>query len=521
MAENIFAYDRILYPDYLHAQTHPDRLATMAKFFGMKPKPVENCRVLELGCGTGSSLLSFAFDLPDSEFVGVDLSHRHIERGQAAVTEIGLKNLTLRQADLMDLSRAEYGEFDYIIAHGLYSWTPEAVRDRILRICRETLAEQGVAFVSYNAFPGCHFRQITRDLMMFHTKNLSEPVERVEQGLGILKFVAESISPDEVHYPVMRKELETLTKRKYENIFHDDLEKFSHPVYFHEFAAHARTHDLQFVTESEYFTGKNVEFPKETHAAVSAIADDVIAYEQYFDFISFRRFRQTLLCRKEIKISRQPDSQTLRGVRIVSNLRARSETPELANDKNEVFTGEKNQTIEINHRLTKAALVYLGRTRPRSKTFDEIVRASRRLLSEEAAADFAAAEQDEQILTEILFQIFSSGMLQMRTREPDFTTQVGEKPVASPVARWQAANAHSISTLLCASVLIEDALGRKLVTLLDGTRDRERLIVDLTEFIDSAEFDQPTEIKAAVRRELPEQLEKNLDGFAQIGLLLK
>ena len=72
----MFSYDRILYPNYLHTQTHPDRLATMTKFFGMNAKPVENCRVLELGCGTGSRLLSFAYDLPDSEFVGIDLSEK-------------------------------------------------------------------------------------------------------------------------------------------------------------------------------------------------------------------------------------------------------------------------------------------------------------------------------------------------------------------------------------------------------------------------------------------------------------
>jgi hypothetical protein len=43
-------YDEVLYPSGLYAQTHPDRLATMATLFGMRPEPVDRCRVLELGC---------------------------------------------------------------------------------------------------------------------------------------------------------------------------------------------------------------------------------------------------------------------------------------------------------------------------------------------------------------------------------------------------------------------------------------------------------------------------------------
>src|SRR5689334_7288033 len=96
MSENTpFAYDNVIYPNYLHTQTHPDRLATMSSFLGLKPKPVENCRVLELGCGTGSSLLSFANDLRESEFIGIDLSEKQIEIGNRAVREIGLTNLKL------------------------------------------------------------------------------------------------------------------------------------------------------------------------------------------------------------------------------------------------------------------------------------------------------------------------------------------------------------------------------------------------------------------------------------------
>ena len=40
------------------------------------------------------------------------------------------------------------GDFDFIICHGVYSWIPEALREDLLRVCRERLTPDGVAMVS-------------------------------------------------------------------------------------------------------------------------------------------------------------------------------------------------------------------------------------------------------------------------------------------------------------------------------------------------------------------------------------
>lgn len=515
-----FDYDKVLYPNYLHTQTHPDRLATMTKFFGMNPKPVENCRVLELGCGTGTSLLSFAFDLPDSEFIGIDLSQKQIELGSATVKKLGIRNLTLKQGDIMKFTREEFGEFDYIIAHGLYSWVPEPVRNQVLKICRATLAPQGVAFISYNALPGCHFREIIRGMMMFHTRNITDPLEKVRESLSITKFISDAVPSQKLHEPILQKEVENLGKRSLENIYHDELADFSHPVYFHEFMAHAEKHDLQFVTETEYFTGKNVSFPKEVLETLDKISDDVIAHEQYLDFISNRRFRQTLLCHKELEISRVPDAKILREVRIASPLQPESEKPEFSTAKHEVFVGEKNHRVEINHPLTKAALFHLGQIWARSKSFDELVSSCKKILSAECGTEVEVTVKDEEILTEMLFQIFCSGMLRLHVHEPVFTSEVSEKPLASPIARLQSEDSYSISSLLSTGVLMQDEIGNELIKLLDGTRDHKQLIVELTQFINSDKFDQPTQIKESLIGELPEKLEENLTKFAQMALLI-
>lgn len=521
MAESsIFAYDKVLYPNYLHTQTHPDRLATMTKFFGVKPKPVEKCRVLELGCGTGSSLLSFAYDLSESEFIGIDLSEKQIEIGQKAVEGIGLKNLTLQQDDILKINRERYGEFDYIIAHGIYSWVPDDVRDQILKICREMLAEQGVAFVSYNALPGAHFSLMAREMMLFHTKNLTSVDEKVNESLGLLKFIADSSSPDKTYHQVLQDELKKLSERNFSNIYHDELADFYKPVYFHEFVAHAHQHDLQFVTEVEHFTTKELSYSKEILETLSEISDNVIALEQYLDFIKGRRFRQTLLCKKELDLHRHPDPMVLRQVRIASPMKNLSETPNLSGNKHEVFVTEDKGKIEIDNPLTKAVLFYLGQIWTRSASFDELIEKAELLLSEEKGESIEISEREKEILTDILFQVFCSGMIRFHVHEPVYSAEVSEKPEASLLARWQVENNEAVSTLLSTTVAIQDSLGRELVRLLDGTRDHDQLVKDLSVFVNSDKFEQPDDVKTRILQALPLQLATNLKHFADMALLI-
>jgi hypothetical protein len=57
MPHDATSYDATPYPDLSYAHTHPDRLGVLATLLGLEPAPVERCRVLELGCGTGGNRL--------------------------------------------------------------------------------------------------------------------------------------------------------------------------------------------------------------------------------------------------------------------------------------------------------------------------------------------------------------------------------------------------------------------------------------------------------------------------------
>jgi SAM-dependent methyltransferase len=130
IAEN---YDAIAYDALPHPVTHPDHVAAVVTMFGLNPPPVASARVLEVGCNDGSNLLPMAARLPDASFTGCDIAPRAIRNARNAATALGLSNVDFVEADLASL---EGGPYDYIIAHGVYSWVPAPVRDALFALAR-------------------------------------------------------------------------------------------------------------------------------------------------------------------------------------------------------------------------------------------------------------------------------------------------------------------------------------------------------------------------------------------------
>src|SRR5260370_20831264 len=95
------SYDVVPYLGGAFAQTHPDRLATLARLFGMSPVPIERCRVLEIGCGDGGNLIPMAPRFPRSGFVGTHLPERPIPAGNGISAGPALTNISPPTLGLM------------------------------------------------------------------------------------------------------------------------------------------------------------------------------------------------------------------------------------------------------------------------------------------------------------------------------------------------------------------------------------------------------------------------------------
>jgi methyltransferase-like protein/cyclopropane fatty-acyl-phospholipid synthase-like methyltransferase len=517
-------YDEIAYPTFPLAYTHPDRLATVATHFGMKPASVERCRVLELGCSTGANLLSMAVTLPESEFVGVDLAGKPIAQGKARMEALGLKNLTLRHLDLLEMA-PDYGRFDYIIVHGLYAWAPPAVRDQILAICQGSLQPQGIAYVSYNTFPGSYSRVMIREMMLFHNRDFHDPQQQMQQAITLLKVLANSRREPQIYTKVLQDEFERMSKRSREGLYHDELGQVFQPVFFYQFMEHAQRYELQFLGEADFFEMHAGDLTPQAKEVLEQISDDIVLREQYLDFMRGRAFRKTLLCHKDVPLDRSGKSVSVRSCFVSSQARPNSPAPDFSPAAEETFRSGDGVELSTANPLARALLWYLIESQPQRIPFEKLAaevecRARRRL-------GFVPKPDQDLVadLVDFIWQVYSAGLLDLHVYVPPFATKVSEKPVASPLARLEARASEVITTLHHRSLRLGDALQRGLVMLMDGTRDHGALRKDLLQLFQSGALtlldgDKPVSDMQTVEKRIAAETEDLLAGLTRAAILM-
>jgi SAM-dependent methyltransferase len=481
------------YPGHPFAQTHPDRLAALGTLFAIDPPPPGDCRVLELGCGDAGNLVPMGLALPGARFLGVDASERAIAAGRALVEALGLTNVTLEVAAIEDLELAS-ARFDYVIAHGVYSWVAGPVRDRLLRLCRSVLSDRGIAYVSYNALPGGRLSGALRDMLVFHTAGLDDPADQIEQARALLRLLVGSWSDEHEFGAIMRRQGERLLERSDATLFHDELAAVNHPVYFHEFVAHAARHGLQYLAEADFFEMQTGVLPDAVSDELLGV-EDPIRREQYLDYLKGRMFRQTLLCRAELEIDRTPRPLVLETLAVSSPAQA-TDGPDRSGRV--TFEGPTGSTLTTDHPLVVRALERIAGSWPGAVWVHELIPPH-------------ASEEDRGAICGALLRSYAGNLVQLHAMPPPLTTSISDRPEACPLARHQASSGELVTNLRHAGVRIEDELGRRLVILLDGTRDRAQLLDELRAFL--------LEAGGRVPEDLEGGLERSLQGLAGLALL--
>jgi methyltransferase-like protein/2-polyprenyl-3-methyl-5-hydroxy-6-metoxy-1,4-benzoquinol methylase len=481
------SYDQVPYPGLSYSQSHPDRLATLATLLGTRPAAVERCRVLELGCAVGGNLIPMAYGLSGSHFVGIDSSARQIAEGQASVAALGLENLTLEHLDILDVT-ADLGQFDYVIAHGVFSWVPPAVQDKILEVCRHSLAPNGVAFVSYNTYPGWHMINMVRDMMLYHTREVADPQSRASQARSFLGFMAEATPGEDSAYgsflrmyaQVLDGKLSETTARSDALLLHDELEKINEAFYFFQFAERAARHGLQYLAEAEFSKMVGSDLPAQVREALGEMAKSVVDLEQYLDFLRNRTLRQTLLCHEEVVLSRTLKPDRVMGLSMASRARLEASDVDLRSVSVVQFRGHDGALLSTDHPVTKAAMLCLAEVWPRVVPFGQLLSMARRRLDDIAEGGPTGAgdgDLDAQVLATNLLTAYgySDSLMELHAYVPALALRVGDRPQASSVARLQAQDSGRVTNLRHERVRVDD-FDRYLLRHLDGSRDRAALL---------------------------------------------
>lgn len=491
-----FIYDDVPYPSFVFPQTSPDRLATLARVHGVGSAPPTDCRMLELGCGDGTNLLALAYAMPDSRFVGIDLAATHINSAKAAAAKLDISNVEFFELDVTKADAVALGEFDYIVAHGLFSWVPEFVRSAILELYSKCLAPNGIGYISYNALPGCLIREITHGMMRFAARDIVDPGEKVSAGIDFLTDIVDAAEDDSVYQTMLDLELEQIRERTPQNVFHDDLSEMNRPFYFEDFAKMLDEHGFQYLCEaepSELARAAAFKFPEGLNG--------IVEREQYRDFVTGRRFRTTLFCRQDLAIDRTHSPEFLDGLFLAGQIEIEDKN-DVAGDTPMSFTTSKGNKVTLNHPFTKKCLAAIAEAWPRTTRTTDLLAGAR---TEDAKAALG-----------YLMQLFSAGFIKAHSHEQRFFTTISEKPEASRFARFQVGEgSNAVATLTGLNLEIKDPAIGRLLYLTDGTHDIEDLTQAMLEYaanFDAAAMPTPEDMRESVM--------SNILAFADAGLLV-
>ena len=295
-------YSELGYKSMPFPYTTPATLEAYAALVGISSPNPKTARVLELGATYGGNIISQALFNPDATFVGIELSQEQVEKGNEVIANAGLTNVSLIQSDIASIG-SEIGTFDYIIAHGVYSWVDDGVKDALLRLIDEHLAEDGIAYISYNTYPGWHTMDEVRQLMMFSNRDKAQfnHKEKVLHGKTIGSIVGSQI----LKYDNLKERnskflgaLRSVMQKDEYYVGHDHLEPNNDPVYFYQFNDHLAAHNLAYLCDADLTLSMVRSFDADIADTLDKLApNDRVAQEQYLDFMLDTTFRKSIICK--------------------------------------------------------------------------------------------------------------------------------------------------------------------------------------------------------------------------------
>jgi SAM-dependent methyltransferase len=492
-----FAYDAFEYINRPVRHCHPDRLFVVGRLFGISTAPVATCRILDIGCGSATHLLAAAVGLPRAKFVGLDLSIGAIGKGRALAAEAGITNVELLQADLMTYV-PEPGSFDYVTAHGFYSWVPPSVRDRFLEVARAALAPHGIGYASYNTYPGCYLRRMFWDMMKAHAAGAADPPETVARARELAEFLASGqTDPDKLTARVIRAETERILGVEHPgSLYHDDLGDVNDPVYVTGFADHLNRHGLRYAAEAEVHRMSESGYPPPVAGKLVELRDrGLVMKEQYLDYLTLRRFRHTLFVRAERPTALTPQASAVPDFVIGLATRLTADHSDLSPGVPMTFQAADGGTLSVGHPAAKRAFLTLAQLWPRRIPFAEL------------ADQIGVAPAHQESLASLLLQAHIGGPIEFFGHVPPVATTIGTHPVATPLARAQVKIGHEVSTLYHKTLDVPDAVMRSIISLLDGTRERVALRTDCQKQFPGSELDE-------------EQIDAMLVQLTEAGILM-
>ena len=297
------------YDDPCSFYTHPAQLAAIAQMTGHTPPSIETARILEIGSAVGGNLNVIAATLPNAECIGIDPFEAQVVEARQKAQQSGLNNVSYFPIGVEELSK-KYGQFDYIIGHGVFSWINQEARQATLHTCAQALSPNGLGYLSYNTYPRWYVNQLSRSLMRWRIRHLKGNENLAHRARSIIKLFGHQASPLGIINPraYFKKKSEYLASKPDYYLVHEYLLEQNTPFHFHEFiqllaglfneedpdqTGLTYLSDASLNTELAHFAFDNKSHIK----SIESISPNRLAFEEMLDHLFHRGIRRSIFAR--------------------------------------------------------------------------------------------------------------------------------------------------------------------------------------------------------------------------------
>jgi methyltransferase-like protein/cyclopropane fatty-acyl-phospholipid synthase-like methyltransferase len=509
-------YDEVQYESYPYSQTQPEQLYTIAKLFDLSAPNFAKARVLELGCASGGNIIPIASRFPKSQCVGVDLSIKQIHAGQAIVDDLALQNIQLIHASITEINEA-YGQFDYIICHGIFSWVAQDIRDKIFEICQSRLSPQGIAYISYNTLPGWNMIRSIREMMRFHVQGMSCAQTKASQARALLKFLGEGLANEDSAYAkCLQYEIKLLDLQADSYLLHDHLEEINEPTYFYQFVEQARKFNLNYLADQPLSLMYPGNLPQKFAEEISKITD-IVRLNQYMDFVRNQRFRSTLLCHANLEINRQLSPSSITKFYLTYTGKPVQLPQQYTSDEALQFIGP-SITLTATHPVAKYAMALLQKNAAKPMAFSELCQQVVTYFAEQ----YSESQISEYLINQLnLLRLALGGLIHLHSCPGHYTQTVSAYPKGFGLGVRQASEQPWVTNLRH-SVIQLTAFEKMLLKCLDGKQSLAQLEAYCLEQVKLKEFKLVDGVQQPIQN-TPAQIKtlvaQTLSRFAENALL--
>ena len=500
--------DNLTQVDYSFNYLSPEHFYTIGKFFGLNPPKIESARVLYVGLGASTAAINFASLYPQAKVVGLCDAKGLIEASTKQVKDLGINNIELKYISFADILDS-VGEFDYIICNGVFSRVSKEQQLKILQVMKKSLTKNGIAHVGYNTLPGWNIVKTFRDMMRYHASIFEKNEDKLVQAELFVKFMLDSFAEEKSPYArFLRDEARILQSTDMGYVWNEYLSEESSQFYFSDFMDLANDAGLSYLGDTHLPSMYTGNLPAKAFEQLEAI-DDIVRTEQYMDFITNRRFRNTLLCHDNLNIDRSVSEDVVDGLFISVNM-----APEIAMDKID-FTDEKtivnfifqphNLLFSTSSPLVKALAYAFNQSQFKFLTLEEIKKFVASKCTKMSPQDI-----DKSVKSSLLEMIIK-GVAIIRAVKPKIAESISAFPEIGKLALSQATSDMPYITNQLNDTIPVNIIYKSVMKYLDGKNDLNQIAeIIYKDYLSTDKFKLSAEGEVITDKEQQKKMSENI-----------